>query len=166
MTYIIIGPGGSGKTTARKHMEAMGYKGFEASEYARRLMKENQDSDMGTILDRLGHDIVARQILSRMGRFPYVISGFRTPEEIECIRQAGPIRVLYIETDIKTCFKRVQERDGGHYGSFSDFVEKKVRSDERLGLTAARRMVDTVVDNSGGIDAFLTQIESVCEVEE
>ncbi len=163
-TYIIIGPGGSGKTTARKHLESLGLKGFEASEYAKCLIEANPGPDISAILDQYGRDIVAQEILAEMDGSPCVISGFRTCEEIERITNARRSRVIHLEADIRTCFERVQRRDNERYGSFNEFVERKVNADEKLGLVEARAMADMVVENSGELEEFIERIESICEV--
>jgi len=165
-TYILIGQGGSGKTTARRHLETLGFNGFEASEYAKRLIETNPELEINAILDQYGRDIVAQNILSEMDDDPSVISEFRTPEEIERVKQARQTMVIYIEADIRTCFERVQKRDNGRYGSLSEFVEKKIRADEKLGLMEARAMADMIVENSGEMMDFLKRIESIHKVVE
>ncbi len=166
ITYIIIGLGGSGKTTARKHLESLGFRGFEASKYAKCLMRANPDLNISEILRQYGRDIIAKKMLAEMDNPLCVISGFRTPEEIIYIKKERPSRVIFLETDIKTCYSRVQRRDDGRFLSFSEFLEKKINPDFDLGLMQAKGMADLIVENSGNMEEFIRSIESVCKVDE
>lgn len=120
--YVVVGHTCAGKTTFAEYANVTHALAFiEASSVMRMLAKEtNTERDTAlasaqSLLSVHGSDIVARRILdlyAEQVRAGAVISGFRTIEELEVIRDNVPnMSLVVIESTERTRFQRCLNRD-------------------------------------------------------
>lgn len=173
LLLIVVGPSCAGKTTfgeyAQEKHEAMH---IEASAVLRMLHRDESDdaSDAFTFakefLSRNGPDIIARKIVQiHSSKFDkgVVITGFRTIEEIEFIKDSFPqAHIAYIEASERTRLERQIAR-----GRTTDCLtlEDCRRSDEQQAsfglLPVAEHIADTRILNEGSMDDFKRQIDAL-----
>jgi len=173
LILVIVGPSCAGKTTfgeyAQEKHDAMH---IEASAVLRMLRRDEPDdaSDAFTFarefLSRNGPDIIARkivQIYSSKFDKNVVVTGFRTIEEIEFVKDSLPqARVVYIDASERTRFERHIAR-----GRTPDCVtlEDFRRSDEQQAsfglLRVAEHIADTRIVNEGSMEDFKRQIDAL-----
>lgn len=150
MIYLIVGKSCSGKTEAREYLEKqLNIPGFEASSFFHQAAIEHQISIAKDLYAIEGRDFVARRIQSNLQKeVDALISGFRTPEEIEYMQQFNDCTVVGIYASDVTCFLRSQKRGRtDNYPTFLDFYVKKICDDYALGLAKIiANKLDYIVD--------------------
>lgn len=137
MNLIIIGKSCSGKTTAREYIERKyHFVGYEASKEFKELIKESNISNPEEIFDKYGKDIVAKRLLDTFSENQdFVISGFRTPEEINYVKERFPVSIISLYCSDQNAFQRSQIRGRTDNKSvFEEFYQKKICGDYALGL--------------------------------
>jgi dephospho-CoA kinase/inosine/xanthosine triphosphate pyrophosphatase family protein len=118
------------------------------------------------ILNYLGQDVVAHRVLDILRpdiESGFVITGFRTIEEIEVLRKAVPgVRVVYLDVSDRVRFQRyLQRRRRGQPPNRDAFGQ--IQADQRsFGLLAvAEDVADVQLSNEGTMDQFETRIQAV-----
>jgi len=98
MIMMLVGSPGSGKTTVRTYLEDRGWIGYEASLYIKRAMLEYEATDLRDLVDKAGKGVAARTIWQDIERHPaqdsFVISGFRTPFEVNYMKSKAQATVI------------------------------------------------------------------------
>ena len=170
---IVVGRACAGKTTLGQYLERChGYHFIEASSVVRMLANELRIDEQDAfrlasdVLGRQGPDIVARQIVGMCGADlvkRYVVTGFRTIEEIAFLRQNAPgCHVVFVEASERTRFERHLAR--GRLGSvktLGDF-QKQDKAQSQFGLLGvARELADVCIENEGTMVEYYQQIDSV-----
>lgn len=132
MIYLIVGYPGSGKTTARELLQKiLKCDGFEASDYAKKLVKNYKKENISEVQESLGANIVAKEIITdiKENDTTLVISGLRKKEEIFLFKQLFKCIVITIICSLPLMQKRhlYRQRDKDNWG-------KRFDSDKLLGL--------------------------------
>lgn len=161
--YILVGHSCTGKTTARYYLERRGFAGYEASDAVKLRLRSHRIRDVMEMLDRFGRDIIARDLLTDIeSGVPTVISGFRTPEEIKCVRKARNAIVIGLIAPQDICYARSCQRGRGVYPDSASFVAEQLMPDERLGLARVLAATDVTLDNTRDLRTLYEQLDGVC----
>jgi len=139
MIFIVVGYPCSGKTSARKFIQdELNCIGFEASDYAKKMVKQSNMIDISEIQQCHGLDIVAKEIITDMtsSSTKYVISGFRTAQEVNLLKSLYDCIVIALESSMIELEKRITIRNRA-----DDNLEDRILSDKLLG-------VDELIQNS------------------
>lgn len=163
MILIIIGKSCSGKTILRKIIEnEYGIIGFEASHIVKEYIK-NKNMSLNNLFTNYGKDFVAQHIIQHSTDKNYVISGFRTVEEIEYIKKYNKVLVITIYSSDRKCFQRSVDRNRNDtQNSFENFYLNKLCADYSLGLAESiRRYSDYFIENSDDISILKNKINKI-----
>ena len=119
-----------------------------------------------TTLESLGLDVVARKILELYGdrlATGFVITGFRTIEEVEVIRNHFPhVRVVLVEASERTRFQRQIERVRTPKVKTLEEFRKLGDQQSSFGLLrVAEEFADIRVVNEGSLVEYKTKIEAI-----
>jgi len=170
---VVVGLRCAGKTTLGQYLASRhDFRFIEASSIVRMLQREVdvQTTDAfhlaSEVLRRKGPDIVARQIVGMWGnelQNRCVITGFRTIEEVEFIREKVPgCQVVLIEASERTRFERHLRRARlGSLKTMADFRRDESQQTLFGLLGVARDLADISIENEGSIEEFYGQIEAV-----
>ena len=159
-SFLIVGKPCSGKTTARRILELEGFRGFEASAYARARC-EMEGRDITSVFERHGRDIVAKDILAALQEEDdVVISGFRTLEEVAALRCAHQSTLVAIKASDDICFRRAVQRGRESYTSLHDYLASRLVPDLGLGLADTLAAANITVVNQGSLREFSEAIRS------
>ena len=170
---LIVGPTCAGKTTfgewAKEQHDATH---IEASAVLRMIRREQSEEDgdafafAHAFLSQNGPDIIARKIVQvYAGKFDkgVVITGFRTIEELEYIRDLYPwAKVILVDASERTRFQRQLVRGRTpDCATMDDF--RKVDDQQFLFglLRVAEYLADVRVENEGTIADYHQQIDAV-----
>ena len=172
---VVVGLRCAGKTTLGQHLASHhDFRFIEASSIVRMLQREVdvQTTDAfhlaSEVLRRKGPDIVARQIVGMWGnelQNKCVITGFRTIEEVEFIREKVPgCQVVLIEASERTRFERHLKRARlGLLKTMSDFRRDEKQQTLFGLLGVARDLADVCIENEGSMEEFCSQIEAIVD---
>lgn len=138
MITILIGPPGSGKTTIRERLEALGWAGFEASTYISKAKQLYEAATLDELTTKAGSSIAAKMICEELKNLqpnqPTVISGFRSPNEIKHIKAHAEVLVVGLYLNIRTAHNRIKQRQRpGDNLTFAEFANR-VEADYNLGV--------------------------------
>ena len=170
---VVVGRRCAGKTTLGQYLASHHeFRFIEASSIVRMLQREVdvQTTDAfhlaSEVLRRKGPDIVARQIVGMLGselQNRCVITGFRTIEEVEFIRDKVPgCQVVLIDASERTRFERHLRRARlGSLKTMGDFQRDESQQTLFGLLGVARDLADVCIENEGSIDEFQAQIEAI-----
>lgn len=150
---MLVGRSGAGKTTAAEIGSAVcGYKVVSAGSVMRDLIREAGLDDRDPIgrgiaalriMELEGPDIVARRVLSEPQPDKLMLDGFRTPKEVEFLRQRRCSTVIWLEADAEVRHRRLQGRS---QASPSTLLEND-RLQEQMGLASLQAMADMTILN-------------------
>lgn len=167
---IVIGPTCSGKTTFGVQIANDRRCDFvDASSLVRRRRASSDlDKKIGDfaaeILDREGFDMVAREITQLYGRSdsPLVVTGLRTIEEIQHLRQVWPQLILVsLHAPQRVRYMRFIERASRGELTFTEFQQTDEQQAELGLLPVADELADYIVDNVGTIGEFVSMARGV-----
>lgn len=175
--FILCGYTCAGKTTASQHLtRRFGYLHIEASDFMHLsyLYRHGYNgpvsiSDFAELALAQKPTIAAEKVAEYVAANPHspvVISGFRSPAEVEFLRQRfGAWRkfdVHFIDADESCRFRRLQQRGRpGDLMSWEDF-QKSDCQQNRMGLSSIREQeLASIVANDTTIDAFLRKIDGL-----
>jgi dephospho-CoA kinase len=175
---VIVGRTCAGKTTMAERLSAEhGYTYFEASSILRTFQDPNPENADGSnmagdqgfaerILNRFGPDAVARRLLeliegTHIERL--AVSGFRTIEELECIRAHFPeARVVLVYASDRTRYERRIKRARADEGLTFEQFNRLDESQWSFGLLrVAEELADIRIVNEGTLEEFYSKIGSV-----
>ena len=144
MNYIIIGYPCSGKTTAREFIQSqLQCVGYEASSFAIKAVDKYHTNDIVELHSKRGKHIVAEEICHMIdSSFPFVISGFRTNEEILYMHQHYNIFAISIMCSFSVIKRRMILRNRE-----CDNLGERLKSDRDLGLQQAIESADISLNN-------------------
>jgi len=171
-SFLVIGPTCAGKTTFAERAEGdHGLTHVEASSIVRSLDKRRAGETPAVfaqrVLDEMGADVVARRILEWFEEVEegqgFVISGFRTIEEILTLRERLPdIRVVLIEASARIRLERYlkRQRDDGPI-SLEDLDEMDGEQASFGLLSVASQVPDLRLRNEESIEDYLAMVDAV-----
>jgi len=161
---LIVGTSCSGKTAARKMLERhYGYCGFEASEIVRKITSSGRS--LAQTFEEMGYDYVARSIADQITSKPFVVSGFRTVEEVCCMLSLHRCKVVAMYSPLEVCFRRAQQRRRNDCpDTLKEFYAKIVCRDYALGLARIiSDQADHIVCNVGDEKSLKTALADMLE---
>lgn len=173
LVFIAVGHTCAGKTTFAEYAHSKHKLAFiEASSVMRMLARETR-TERGTpfasaqeLLSKHGSDIVARRIVELYGDQLLegaVVSGFRTIEELEVIREHVPqAQVIVIEATERVRFHRCINRDRDR--APKDLHEFREIDSEQgsFGLVRiAQDFADVRIVNEGSLEDFFAAIDAL-----
>jgi dephospho-CoA kinase len=173
--FIVIGRTCAGKTTFGQHASSHhGFEWLEASSVVRMLREmeniENKEDNIQkfaeVLLKEKGMDVVARkvlQLISNKMHSSFIITGFRTFEELEVIKNELPnARIVLIDASERNRFERYVKR--GRQVEVRKVEEfRRIDQDQwRFGLLrVAEDFADFKIENEGTIKEYFTQIDAL-----
>ena len=169
---VVVGAACAGKTTLGNRVSGQrGVRVVDASNIVRNLRGPESDSDAfvaaKALLDADGSDVVARRILelfgSELATQGIVITGFRTIEELECIRASvDQVRFVLVEASERTRFQRHIRRGRDDTPMmFEEFRRNDTRQRSLGLLRVAEDFADVRIVNEGTIQDYWQQIDAV-----
>lgn len=171
-TYIVVGKTCAGKTTFGEHaLQKTDFRFVEASSIIR-TFKDEYPEELDSyqlaknVLKSKGPDIVAKTILELYSTDlskGSVITGFRTIEELELIKNYIPqAKIVLVESSDKTRFQRyIQRGRGSQENNIDDFNSLDERQWAFGLLRVAEDFADIKITNEGKMEEYLLQIDSV-----
>ncbi len=167
---LITGKRGAGKTEFAK-MIAKNIPVYEMSEYVYREMKKANIDKFDAITvgqfakdlrKKYGNDIVARLLWDDIkDKQIVVISGARSPEEVDFFRQRAKVIVIKIDAKPEIRYERIVQRNRhGDIRSYEQFLEKE-KLDEQLGVDQI--IEDIIIDNNHDIDLLKRKIDHLVD---
>lgn len=169
---IVVGRTCAGKTTMCEHLSARhGFRFFEASDVLRmfdrpsELRGVSEQAFAEHVLSKLGADAVARKILSLLDSSvdKLTISGFRTIEELECVRTHFPeAKIVFVEASDRTRYeRRIKRARAGESMTFAEFNTLDQAQWQFGLLRVAEEMADIKVVNERTIEEFLRNVDEI-----
>ncbi len=117
-------------------------------------------------LTEQGDDFFAREAINRMAEQPddiYVLSGLRTPADVETLRKkfGDDFKLVHVDvTHPMARFERLQERNEPRDpDSMDELLSQDKQENELFDLEQAIKMADVTVNNDGTLGAFHESIE-------
>lgn len=176
MAKIIIGLVGemaSGKGAVSEYIKEK-YNGdsFRFSDTFRKVLdilgieqsRENI-SELSMILRKsFGEDILARAIAENAKKSPadiVVLDGVRREEDLKYLKELPEFKLIFIETNIETRYKRMVirgENDGDNTKTFEEF-KKEHEMDADARIVGLKEIADEVIDNNGTIEDLYRQVD-------
>ncbi len=108
--------------------------------------------------------MVAREItqLYGGGDSPLVVTGLRTIEEIQHLRQVWPqLDLVSLHAPQRVRYQRFVERASRGELTFTEFQERDVQQAELGLLPVADELADFIIDNVGTLDEFVSMARGV-----
>lgn len=171
---IIVGRTCAGKTTMGERLSLEhGFRFFEASAILRMLRpKSSKDEKQGEqefakqLLTEFGPDAVARKLLDLVDASSVeklAISGFRTIEELECMRSHFPeARVVFVDASERTRYERRLKRGrADEVLSFEGFNSLDHGQWSFGLLRVAEELADIRIENEGTLEDYETRIAAI-----
>ena len=171
--FVVVGKLCAGKTTFGQYASSRHpYRFIEASNIVRMLAEQaginatNPLSRAKELLQDKGPDIVARQIVGMYGEDlsdGAVITGFRTIEEVQYIRNQFPgCKLIFIDASERTRFERHLRRGRmENIVTLEDFRQHDGQQWQFGLLPVAHHLADVRIDNEGTLPDFHAQIDAV-----
>jgi inosine/xanthosine triphosphate pyrophosphatase family protein/dephospho-CoA kinase len=170
---MVVGHTCAGKTTFGEYAsQKHGLRFIEASSILR-LIEDKlgiHDADpflaAKKTLGSYGPDVVARKILELFQQEPdrgFVITGFRTIEEVELVRGHFPhVRVVFVEASERTRYQRHIERVRSPAVRSLEEFRKIDQEQWSFGLLrVAEEFADIKVINEGNLDEYYRKIDAI-----
>ena len=169
---IVVGDTCAGKSTFGARAEARhGFRFVDASDVMRSFRDGYGEASADDyefareLLSSQGADVVARRVLQLFAddSKPLVIAGFRTIEEISCLRIAFPdTRVIVIESSERTRFERHLARArAGRPTTLSGFRGVDIAQRSFGLLRVAEDFADIRVTNEGSLEEYHAQVDGL-----
>lgn len=170
---LVVGPTCAGKTTfgVQATHDRESYL-VDASSIVRRHRTEADiERPIGDfaaeILAREGFDMVGREVTDRFAHVgkSLVVTGLRTIEEVEHIREIWPrTRLVSLRTPQRVRYQRYVERASREDLTFTEFRERDEQQASFGLLPVADDLADVVVDNVGSFDEYIGQVRAIIGV--
>lgn len=158
--FVIAGPTCAGKTTVAEHLsEQHGYYHIEASDFMhclfhRRAGGDKADESIHTFAPEIlkaEPQVVALEIYSHIQKFGlerYVISGFRSPKEIDIFLDeidSGAVQLIYIDAPQAIRFQRNINRARPDLLDTLDKFKERDALQKDIGLDSIRANINTSI---------------------
>jgi dephospho-CoA kinase len=164
MIIIIVGKSGSGKTSAREYLKSKGITSFEASKYMKNHIKRYK---LGPeeLFRKFGKDFVSKLIFQEINNLgmnkSFVISGLRTVEEIEFLKNQTDVKVIGLNVSDEICFQRnLKRKREDMINEFSEFYLKQIKFNSEIGLDKIfQNHIDLLIDNEGDIKNLKSKLD-------
>jgi len=170
LILCVCGMPGSGKTTAARAIESLGFGFVSMGDAVRRVARERglgeDDSTLGFLMKELratlGRAAVAKLTLSdgAFSKDRVVIDGVRNIEEVEEYGKIGRTVILAIHASPSVRFMLLTERKRPDVPpSWEEFVRRDLREIE-VGAGAVIALAEEVVVNRGvGLEEFIESVK-------
>lgn len=171
--FLVIGPTCAGKTTFAEQAEQRELQHIEASTIVRSLGErasgENPAVFAARMLSEHGADVVARRILDWFEEVRldsgFVISGFRTVEELLAIKEVKPgTQVVLVDADPRIRLERYLKRSRD--GEPISIDELETIDDEQAAfglLSVAHQLPDLQIRNEDSLESYYKIIDALVE---
>lgn len=169
MIIGLTGLAGCGKDTVAKYLkERYGYKILVFSdvlvEEAKKKGIEPTKMNLSVLGDELragmGNAALAKKLLEKIDpEEDYVISGFRSPEEVYAIQnEVIDFCLVLIDTDKATRFKRRRPEDPAVE---KEFFERDERDIKNKGMGKVMEMADYTITNNGALNELYKKVDEL-----
>ena len=175
--FIVCGPSCAGKTTLAEYLaDQYGYNHIEASDFM--YLSYYQRHGVGSPVKvgdfaeqalREKPEIVAEQVfqnISEHAPMPVIVTGFRSPSEIEwfCRHYDGKytVEVVFITADQKVRYSRSMQRcREGEADGWDDFVERD-KQQESMGLGELEKKLSGYrIENNASLEEYFERFEAL-----
>jgi len=169
----VTGMPGSGKSTAVKAGEALGYPvvvmGDLLRAEVRRRGLELTDENIGKVMFQWraerGEDVLAKftiQVIRKLDSQVVLIDGIRTSREVEEFRKSFPgFTLIAVHAPVKLRFKRIFKRSRiDDVQTWEMFRQRDLR-ELRVGVGAAIAMSDVVVNDVGSLGKLKSEMKRI-----
>ena len=175
---IIIGLTGrnaSGKTTAGQVLATRGFSYLSLSDVIREEAKKRDLPEVRENMIALGNELRERHGPGALGELTvarmqsdrnYVVDSIRHPAEVMALKKAGSFSLFHIFAPLEVRFARALDRDrAGDARTLQDFIRQEEREFASSNAAAQQlleteRLANRVIENSGTLDAFSTQLST------
>ena len=173
MIILIVGRRGSGKTTAAKSLEKMGFTVKSTGDVVREEIKNrglpyNKETDykVSKWFNSEGREVlISRRLLKDFKGGKLVIEGLRTPEQIKEIKKITgetPV-IIAVKADFETKVKRLLKRRRFKDETI-DYLKRKDKEEIQWGEDKVIEMADYTIDNTNlDINEFREKVRDVVE---
>jgi inosine/xanthosine triphosphate pyrophosphatase family protein/dephospho-CoA kinase len=169
---LVIGPTCVGKTTMGEYLrDSHGLMHIEASSIVRMMKQKAQAEGLRSFdfaRDLLAGNpaIVAERVIEMFGEefeTGFVITGFRTIEEVERLRALVPdLRIIALEASPRVRFSRNLERCRDEFvTTFEEFIQTDVDQATFGLLEVAEQVADFQIVNEGSLQDFHNQVDAL-----
>ena len=175
MLIGLTGRNASGKGAVADHLQEKSFYYHSLSDVIRHeirsrgdeLTRENLIQTGNDLRERFGPSILAERILARTdtdGNF--VIDSIRNPAEVETLRAGGHFRLINVQADPKTRFRRIQERkreaDPETYEDFLVLEEREAQgSPNSQNLIQVEELADHTIENNDTLENLHARIDTL-----
>jgi len=171
MIIGLTGPARSGKDTVAQYLVSdYGFKHFDfyrdvfLDELKKKKMQPTKDnaSKLGDELRaKGGRGVMAQLLFPKIDVEDAVVTGFRSPEEIEFFRsKTTKFFLIMLEAPADTRYGRRNESDPQ---SKDDFLGRDERDLQNKGMEAVFLMADFVIQNDVGVEELNSHIDEIME---
>lgn len=173
--FGLVGEMGSGKGTVAKYIKEK-YDGghYSYSMIARDVLdrlylehiRENTSGISTVLRNKFGDDLFARVMskdVEKDSKEIVVVDGVRTPADIEYLKKIATVTLLYIETDIQSCYERIlkrQDKPDDSSKTFEKFEEEHTLETETR-IKNIKQHADFVIDNNGTKEKLFQKIDNI-----
>jgi dephospho-CoA kinase len=171
MMIGLTGPARSGKDTVAHYLVSeYRFKHFDfygdvlLKELAKKKLKPTKDnaSKVGdTLRAKKGRGVMAEMLFPKIDAEDAVITGFRSPEEVEFFRKkTTKFFLIMVEAPKETRFGR---RDSSDKAKKEAFFERDERDLQNKGMESVFLMANHVVQNDGTLKALKERVDVVMD---
>ncbi len=170
---MIIGVAGyaaSGKDSIADYLEKK--YGFKHLDFFRDILL-SMLRERGLKEDKMNASVLGNELRQNYGRgalaklmaerlienTDYVITGFRSPEEVEEIRKKGEFLLLWVWAPLKKRFSRRRDIDPQNIEEF----KRRDELDKEKGMDEVFKSADIIINNEGSIEELHQLIDSIME---
>ena len=173
----IMGPAGSGKGFAAKHIaKKYGYKIINMGNIVRALARkehikpsrENLEKLQARFSKKYGKDFVIGHAieLAKASKKPVIIDGIRKPIQAELAKEKLGAKLILVDAKPEIRFERMKERHrkSGFSKTLEEFNKTEENEDMVFNLKKTFSMADFKVDNSNGERYLFYQLDRIMAV--
>lgn len=171
MIIGLTGPARSGKDTVAQYLVSeYGFKHFDfyrdvfLAEMKKRKLeptKQNASKLGDTLREEGGRGVMAKLLFPQIDVEDAVITGVRSPEEVEFFRsKTAKFQLIMIEAPVETRYDR---RDQTEQGSFEEFQTRDERDLKNKGMESVFLMADHAITNDGTVEELHEKIDEIME---
>lgn len=150
MLIVIVGYACTGKTTLREALEQRGVLAVEASAFMIPLKQSCLGNTAQEVYEQYPKWTVSKLIEDTYGDLldHAVLVGLRTVEELDYLKERHQVKLISLRSSLHTCYIRNNNRPHReHFSTEEEFYQKRILSDEALGLSALCAQAEEVILN-------------------